>query len=238
MTGLHHLASVLRDLPPIHRAEKRVTFDPVQMTFIQKLVREGALQGGVTLRKEDYFKGLVFADTFMELLAARATLWDDVRVIIGELEKIHPYLDVDLGLLVRYAGIYLAKELRGEALFKPASLAQILKRHERANTRPEERARAVPDLFDRAVARFADGMLSHAKIRDLVGRLDGRADLRAAFLADAILAVVPDVPAAAGDALDAADMGAALPELLRALLEFCKDASLKDYVASMAPDSP
>jgi hypothetical protein len=237
MRAMDHLALVLRDLPPLHRSEKRVTFDPVQMTFLQKLVRESALQGGVTLRKDDFFKGLVFADTFMELLAARATLWDDVRVIVDELEKIHPYLDVDLGLLVRYSGIYLAKELRGEALFKPASIAQIQKRHERANARAEHTSPAPPDLFDRAVARFAEDMLAHARIRNVMGRLDARADLRAAFLADAILAVVPEsnLPAAAKDALDAAEMGKALPELFRALLDFCKDLSLKDYVASMAP---
>ncbi len=184
------VARFMRDVPALHSAEKRVTFDPVQMTFLQKLVRESALQGGITIRKEDFFKGLVYADAFTEIVAGRATLWEDLRVLVAELEKIHPYLDVDLNLLVRYTGIYIERDLRGSTFFKPASLNQLARKHAATNAAVAANGGA-PDVFDRAVAHFTLDLVTREETRALLAAARGRGDARGALACDAILTTLP-----------------------------------------------
>lgn len=231
---MDEVARFLRDVEPLWTAEKPVSFDPVQTTFLQKLVRESALQGGVTIRKEDFFAGIVFADYFMEVIAARTTLIDDVKVLVEELEKIDPYLDTDLELLVRYTGIYIGKDLKGEGLFKPNPLSQIARRHEKTNTAVTAGG-GPADLFDRAVARMLLDLTRTAPVQAYLPKVASRNDLRAAILADAVIAALPG--GAPADALASLERGEIVPcvtSLLAALVAASKDWSLRSHVEHMA----
>ena len=129
------LAAFLEEVPPLHTAEKAVSFDPVQMMFLQKLCREATLAKGVSVRKEDFFRAIVYVDYFTEVVAGRPTLLSDVEVVVEELERMHEYLDPDLELLVRYSGIYAVKDLKGDKLLAEPSLRQIAQRHARSDAR-------------------------------------------------------------------------------------------------------
>src|SRR4051812_20631878 len=130
---IQQLGRFLRDVPPLHETEKAVSFDPVQTTFLQKLVREATLQEGVTVDKKDFFAAIACLDYFTEVIAARSTILHDIAVVVEELDKMADYLDPDLELLVRYIAVYITKDLKGDQLFKKGSLEAIARRHERSN---------------------------------------------------------------------------------------------------------
>jgi hypothetical protein len=216
---------LLRDLPPLHETEKPVSFDPVQTTFLQKLVREQTLQEGVTVKKDEFFAAIACLDYFTEVIAARTTVLADVAVVVEELDKMADYLDPDLELLTRYLGVYIAKDLKGDQLFKKGSLDVIGRRHEKGNTRPPRGGEV--DLFHRAVGRFVCEQARHAEVKHVLAKLDGRNDLRAALLCDAILTAMPQAaPAALGEG----KVLTALTELLQKLTADAHHWSLRDHV--------
>jgi hypothetical protein len=217
----------LRDLPPLHGTEKPVSFDPVQATFLQKLVREATLQEGVTVKKEEFFAAIACLDYFTEVIAARNTVLGDIAVVVEELDKMADYLDPDLELLTRYLGVYIEKDLKGEQLFKPGSLQAIERRHERGNARAAA-ASGELDLYHLAVGRFVCDQARHPEVKQVLGRLDGRNDLRAALLCDAVLTALPETPAPA--ALSEGKALPALTELLRALTREAPHWSLREHV--------
>jgi hypothetical protein len=219
------LAALVRDLPPLFTGEKPVSFDPVQMTFLQKLCRESTLKEGVTVKKEDFFQAIVYVDWFTEIVAARPALLGDIAVMVEELERIDEYLDPDLEMLVRYSGLYAVKDLRGEALFKPASVEQIARRHERANTRPTPDTSEV-DLFHVALGRFVSDMASRPGLGPCLARVTGRADLRAVIAMDALLGAGLDAP----EELAAGEIVPAAVALLGALVATSESWSLRAHV--------
>src|SRR5262249_34191020 len=156
-----------RDLPPLHETEKPVSFDPVQTAFLQKLVRETTLQEGVTVDKHDFFKAIVCVDYFTEVIAARPTLLGDIALVAEELDKMADYLDPDLELLTRYIGVYVSKDLKGEALFKKGSLEAIARRHERTNAAPVASSGEV-DLFHEAVGAFVGDQIRRSELRGIL----------------------------------------------------------------------
>ncbi|MBI3267537.1 MAG: hypothetical protein HYZ53_00835 [Planctomycetes bacterium] len=231
------IGAFLRDVPPLFTTEKPVSFDPVQTTFLQKLVRESALKANVTIRKEDFFKGIVYLDYFAEVVAGRAAIFEDVAVLVEELEKLHDYLDVDLELVVRYSGLYLIKDLKGEQHFRAGSLSQLVRRHERTNERPAAGAPGAAgdgetDLFHRAVGSFLCDLVVRPETQACLASFQGRNDLRAALLADAVLAALSPAEAdpEAVAALAAGDVVKACTGLLAALVRASAGWSLKTYV--------
>ena len=226
------IGAFLRDVPPLFTAEKPVSFDPVQMTFLQKLVRESALKSAIAVKKDDFFRAILYLDWFAEIVAARPAILGDVAVVVEELERMEEYLDPDLTLVVRYSGVYATKDLRGAELVRPASLEQIGKRHERANTRASSAGERDVDLFYLAAGRFVAEMCDRPELAPSLARIEGRADLRAVVAIDCILGSL--APAEIGDAARAAletgailgAAGALLGDLVRAAPSF----SLKSHV--------
>jgi hypothetical protein len=184
------IGAFVRDLPPLHETEKPVSFDPVQTTFLQKLVRDATLKEGVTVDKEEFFKAVVCVDYFTEVIAARPTLLGDIAVVVEELDKMADYLDPDLELLVRYIGVYIGKDLKGEALFKKGSQEAIARRHERTNATPVPGGEV--DLFHEAVGNFVLDQIRNEKLRAWLPHIKGRNDLRALFLLDAMATAMPN----------------------------------------------
>jgi hypothetical protein len=222
------LGQFLRDVPALHQTEKPVSFDPVQTTFLQKLVREATLQEGVTVDKKDFFAAIAALDYFTEVIAARSTLLHDIAVVVEELDKMADYLDPDLELLIRYMGVYITKDLKGEQLFKKGSLEAIARRHEKSNAAPP-----VPgveagevDLYHRALGQFVSDQARRPEVRDYLARVNGRNDLRAALLIDAIWCAMPEhkVHLAEGKILDT------LIDLLKALVAAAPGWSLREHV--------
>lgn len=226
--AVDRVARFVRDVEPLFAREMPVSFDPVQMTFLQKLVREATLKQGVNVEKADFFKAVVALDYFMDVVAARSTLLDDVKVIVEELEKMHELLDPDLELLIRYTGHFVNKDLKGAKHFKARD--PIAKRHEKTNALAA--GEATPDLFDRAVARMVCDLVVTEEARRLLGGFRGRNDLRAIVLVDAVLAVLPReaVGAPAGEALARGDVFAAACECLLALAASCATWSIREHV--------
>jgi hypothetical protein len=222
---LASIGSFLRDVPPLHATEKPVSFDPVQTTFLQKLVREATLQEGVTVDKKDFFAAIAALDYFTEVIAARSTVLHDIAVVVEELDKMADYLDPDLELLVRYMGVYITKDLKGEQLFKKGSLEAIARRHEKTNAAPPASAGEV-DLYYGAVGKFVCEQARRPEVREHLARVNGRNDLRAALLVDAIWCAMPEhkVHLAEGKILDA------LIDLLKALVAAAPSWSLREHV--------
>jgi hypothetical protein len=238
------VGAFLRDVPPVFTREMPVSFDPVQTTFLQKLVREGVLKANVTVEKRDFFKGIVYLDHFTGVIAGRDTLLEDVSVIVEELEKMHEYLDVDLELLVRYSGLYAKNELKGGKLFEKAAAAEIARRHEKTNARPVDAPAGDPtavDLFHRAVARMVLDLVRTDEARAALPAIQGRNDLKAAIFADAILGALPpaEVPAEAVDRLAEGRVHDAAVLLAEALVRSSAGWSLRSHVdairARLAP---
>ncbi len=229
------LGYFFKEVEPLYRDEKPISFDPVQMSFLQTLVRQDVLQANLTIAREDFFKGIVYLDYFTEVVAGRSTLLADVGVIVEELEKMHEYLDVNLKLLVRYSGLFIIKDLKGERFFRASSRKQMARRHERADrvvSWPKGNPGAGLDLFNLALGRMTREMICRDEVAAALGSFQGSGDLRAGVLADSILGVLPDdeVSPAAIEALAAGDLAAANLELLSALVTSCEDWSLRKYV--------
>jgi hypothetical protein len=233
------LARFIKEVAPLFTAEKPVSFDPVQMTFLQSLVREGVLKGGFSIAKEHFFKGMVFVDYFTEVVAGRPTLLEDLAVIVEELEKMHEYLDMDLTLLVRYTGLYIIKDLKGDRFFSPSSLAAMAKRHERTNTTvppaPVTGASAEADIFHQAVARMVLDLIATAEVRDPLVGFQGRNDLKAAMVCDSILGSLPRpvLSESAYEALALAEYGRAAGLLFADLTKASVGWSLKGHVEQL-----
>ena len=177
----------MRDLPPLWTDEKPVSFDPVQTTFLQKLVRAKALSASISVKKEDFFAAVVYLDAFAELVAGRPTLLDDVGVIVSDLEARHPYLDPDLELIVRYSAVHVQKDLGGERFFRKATLREVGKRRDVSDGRPVVGPVAV-DLFHEAVGRRVADCFTAPVVRDALPGITSRNDLRLALVCDQVLA--------------------------------------------------
>jgi hypothetical protein len=215
----------LRDVPPLHETEKAVSFDPVQTTFLQKLVREATLQEGVTVDKRDFFAAIACLDYFTEVIAGRSTILHDIAVVVEELDKMADYLDPDLELLIRYIGVYITKDLKGDQLFKKGSLDAISRRHQKTNA-PVATSGGEVDLYYRAVGRFVCDQAKRPEVRAYLAGVNGRNDLRAALLVDAIWSALPGetVAIAEGKILDA------LLQLLQTLTQQALTWSLREHV--------
>jgi hypothetical protein len=225
----------LREAAPLFTAEKPISFDPVQTTFLQKLIRESVLQEGVTIQKEDFFKGILFVDYFTEVVAGRQTLLEDVRVLVEELEKMDRFLDVNLELLVRYTGLFVQKDLKGEQLFRPSSLTQLGKRHEKTNRRVDWAvySESGVDLFHGAAGRMVCDLVKRDEVRAYLGSFEGGSnDLKAALVVDSVLAALKGDPGE-GPALSALAKGEVLratTELFAVLWKTSRNWSLRGYV--------
>ncbi len=184
---MESLARLVRDLPPLWTDEKPVSFDPVQTTFLQKLVRSKALSASISVKKEDFFPAIVYLDTFAELVAGRPTLLDDVGVIVSDLEARHPYLDPDLELLVRYSAIHVQKDLGGERFFRKATSREVEKRRALSDARPVAGPPSV-DLFHEAVGRRVADCFATDVVRQVLPAVGSRNDLRLALVCDQVLA--------------------------------------------------
>lgn len=229
------LGYFFREVKPLYVDEKPISFDPVQMSFLQAMVRQDVLQAGVTIAREDFFKGIVYLDYFTEVVAGRSTLLEDVGVIVEELEKMHEYLDVNLKLLVRYSGLFIIKDLKGMRFFRASSRKQMARRHQRTDREvnwPGGDPGAGLDLFHLALGRMTREMIRHDEVAAYLGSFQGSNDLRAAVLADSLLGVLPaeEVSPAALEALGAGDIIEANLELLSALVTSCEGWSLRTYV--------
>lgn len=163
-----------------------MSFDPVQTTFLQKLVRAKALSASISVKKEDFFAAVVYLDTFAELVAGRPTLLDDVGVIVADLEARHPYLDPDLELIVRYSAVHVQKDLGGERFFRKATLREVGKRRDVSDAKPVAGPAAV-DLFHEAVGRRVADCFATPLVRDALPGLASRNDLRLALVCDQVL---------------------------------------------------
>ena len=230
MSAGRQVGAFLRDVPALHATEKAVSFDPVQTTFLQKLVREATLTEGVTVKKEDFFAAIACLDYFTEVIAARATILEDFAVVVDELDRMADYLDPDLELLVRYLGLYIVKDLKGDALFKKGSVEAITRRHERGNAAPAAGPAEV-DLFHLACGQLVCDQARRPETAALLAGVRGRNDLRAALLIDAILAALPGEPVPA--ALGEGRLVPALLELLAALAREAPGWSLRAHVEQL-----
>ncbi len=57
MTELaERIGRFVRDVEPLSTRERAISFDPVQTSFLQNLVREKVLTKGVTVKKTEFFK--------------------------------------------------------------------------------------------------------------------------------------------------------------------------------------
>jgi hypothetical protein len=224
---------LMERLTPLHATEKPVSFDPLQMALLQKLVRESTLQAGVAVRKEDFFKAVVYLDYFTEVIAGRGALLEDVEVIVEELERMHEYLDPDLVLLVRYSGLHVAKELKGEAIRSPSSLRQIRLRHQRSDMEVAAPAGGGElDLYHLALGRMVCSLVGTEAVRARLGGLRSRNALRAAILVDAVLAALPaaEVDETALESLRRGELLEAAVGLLAGLARACQGWSLREHV--------
>lgn len=223
--------TLVRDVEPLFTEHKAISFDPVQMVLLQNLVRPRALQAHVTIAKEDFFRGIVYLDAFTEIIAGRATVLDDMGVIVEELERLDEYLDPDLELLVRYTGLFIRSDLGGARFFRPASVRQIRKRLERSDAAPVPGPAAL-DLFHLAVGRMVADLCSTEEVRGALSAVRGRNDLRIAVLADAIWASLPDdeVDDEARTALAEGRLLDAALALLQSLVASCERWSMRAYV--------
>jgi hypothetical protein len=233
-TASERVSYFLRACEPLFNTEKAISFDPVQMAVLQRLVRESSLQAGVTVRKEDFFRAIVWVDYFTEVIAGRPTLFEDLAIITDELEKMHAYLDVTFELVVRYAGLFVQKEHKGERYFSANTKKQIERRHARAKGDVDwgPFCSVKPDLFYDAAARMVCDLVTTPEARALLLRFENRSDLRAVILVDGLLAVVPaaERPPSALAALQGGDLLEGMVQLLISLVRSCRDWSLRGYV--------
>jgi hypothetical protein len=221
--------ALLGALPPLFEAEKPVTFDPVQTALLQGLCRESTLAAKISIRSEDFFRAILFLDYFAEVVAARSTPLEDLEHFTDELEKIDEYLDPDLELVVRYAGLFVVRALGGERFLGPRSLGEVRRRHDKRADRPSDAASA-PDLFDLAVGRMLVDLVRTEVLVPLVaGPGAGRNDLRAVLYLDAILSVLGE----GGLAGAPADLPGAVLEATASLVRASATFSPADHVAKL-----
>lgn len=235
MTLANRIGILLREVDPLFTKDKPISFDPVQMTVLQNLVRPAVLQAKVTVAKKDFFKAILFLDYFTEVVAGRGTVLDDIGVIVEELDNMADYLDPDLIVLVRYCGLFINSDLNGKRFFRKASIRNLRRRHDLTNAQITWPDSDALDLFHNAVGRLVADQISDPRIRGALEALVGRNDLRAAILADAVLTALPadEVGDAALAALADGDVLTAAVALLEDLATSCAGWSLRDYVQAL-----
>jgi hypothetical protein len=225
-----HLGGLLRALPPLSTDEKAISFDPVQIFMLQRLVRPRLLAAGITIEKADYFKGVIFLDYFTEVIAGQTTILEDIGVLVEELEKLDDYLDVDLELVVRYAALYVLNELKGHRFFRKAMRKQVRKRHLTFDRFPMGNRDA--DFFHEAVGKLVADMLHTEPVRTAARNCGSASDLRAALFCDAMLEILPPdtVPPEVSPLLRDEELDRTALVLLSTLVEEAEGWSLKAYV--------
>jgi hypothetical protein len=102
----------LNSLPNESNKKYAINFDPVETTYLDKLISEQTLNKRIIVDKKDFFKTIVFLDYFVNILSNETGLLDELYTLAKDLERKHEDLDPDLGLIVRYAGMYYVSQQR------------------------------------------------------------------------------------------------------------------------------
>ncbi|MBT5021235.1 hypothetical protein HON01_00300, partial [Candidatus Woesearchaeota archaeon] len=99
----------------------RINFDPLQMTFLHKMVSEDVLNEKIVVTKDDYFKSVVFIDYLTGVLLNSKSICKTFQKFEQRLEEKNEFLDPDLELIVKYSAVNFATKL-GEKLVLKGSV--------------------------------------------------------------------------------------------------------------------
>ncbi len=97
---------LLQNMEPESSKEYAINFDPVETLFLDNLVSEHTLNKRIIMDSEDFFRGIVFLDYLSNIVLNSTRIIDDLYEIAKDLERRDQDLDPDLGLVVRYSGMY------------------------------------------------------------------------------------------------------------------------------------
>jgi len=89
-----------------------ITYDPVQINLLKKLIPEDTLSHRVKILTGDYLDGIDYLDFFIHYIVQDSSVMDDIKRKTEELERMDPFLDTNLEFCVRLCSLHYMSEYR------------------------------------------------------------------------------------------------------------------------------
>jgi len=112
------LGCLLQAAPEESNNQYRINFDPMQNTFLNKLVSGSVIGKKINIDAKDFFKGVIFLDYLTNVIFGDYAVIDEVYQLAKELEKVDKNLDPTLKLIVKYSGMHYFQQFRKEIILK------------------------------------------------------------------------------------------------------------------------
>ena len=100
---------ILNSAPDRNSLWNNIGFDPVHLVYLRKLVSQDTFDKKIRIIKKDYFSSMLYLEFFTKYVVNDTNVLDNMQKRIKQLEDINPFLDPDLGLVVRCCSLsYMA----------------------------------------------------------------------------------------------------------------------------------
>ncbi|MBN2051874.1 hypothetical protein JW756_00040 [Candidatus Woesearchaeota archaeon] len=228
----------LKNIPNTSNKEFSMNFDPVESIFLQKLVAESTINQRIILRQEDFFKGIVFIDYLTKVLIDDNGFSDELYGLAQEIEKVDPLLDPDMGILVRYAGIYFASNVKKRYFLKPDEIRVNSERKYRlGNTSARDEFTNLKNLdpFYDSLGKKVYSLFQTDEVKSQINNFEGLNDLKALLFIDSILPFL-ETSKYKEDVVERIGVGDYYNASFKALQYISKEAianPLEDYIESL-----
>ena len=168
----------------------RINFDPLQMTFLHKMVSEDVLNEKIVVTKDDYFKSVVFIDYLTGVLLNSNSICKTFQKFEQRLEEKNEFLDPDLELIVKYSAVNFATKL-GEKLVLKGSVdyRSHKRRFNSKNESPSEEYTlfsCVNPLYEQ-LGMMVLGLIDDDQLKLASVDVTGRYELKSLIFTDAVI---------------------------------------------------
>ncbi len=223
---LHHLGSMLKNMPELHDREYKVGLNLDENTFFQKLVSEELLVKGVRVEAANYFRGLLFLDYLTGVIEDDYEICDKLVKTSKKLRKAEKELDqqhreasyMQLGAVIMAVG-QLTKERDYDV--------QAIKQRYDAKKADVDLAREADPYYSALALRVYD--LVDEKRAVLLEKVTSRTELQAVVFTDCALEMLetPEYRDGVNDSLHAKDYFTATIIALKGLNEEVTEEKLE-----------
>jgi len=191
------LGYVLQHLEPESQKDYAMNFDPVQNIFLDKLVSQTVLEKRIIIDGNDFFKGIIFLDYFTSVVCNDYGILDELYDIAKQLEQMDQFLDPDLNLIARYAGMhYLYHEGRKLTATTRGPRTRFNRRNKTVEVSYPNLKKVSPTY--EAAARIALDLVDNEAIQHRLANLTHLSEIKAAIFTDALVGCLSNQNAIAG----------------------------------------
>ncbi|MBI5149050.1 hypothetical protein HZA33_05200 [Candidatus Pacearchaeota archaeon] len=185
-----YLGTLIRNLPNVNDMEFKVAFGLHSNTFLQKLVAESTIKKGVRIKRDDFYKGILFMDYYLMLEGDK--ICDNLILVSKALRKVEKEQEneeeddeglsyFDLKAIMLEAGMY-SQQMNVNYKNKFDEFKTVYEKSRKADMKNAKEA----DLYYEAVGKMISDVVSKKRKEFLLGA-ESRRDLEALVFTDCIL---------------------------------------------------